>query len=242
MSLDVARIFRSLREGGAVYLRNHGPVYSAAIAFNLLLSAIPLLFLVFAAIALVIGKNELPFEQLSELLQNTFPYGARVLLPNLRKLFSAGATFGILGTVLLLFASFSATEAVHTSLAVMLMRKRQRRIVRSLGFHVVFMVALILLTGVAIVLPPLWEGLFYLTGGISADVDHALHALLHLISGALLLGVLFLGSVLSYRFLSPGKVRIGNALTGSAVFILLVQCIRVGFTFYIRKFSKLNLI
>jgi membrane protein len=242
MRLDVPRIFRSLREGVVVYLRNHGPVYSAAIAFNLFLSAIPVLFLVFAAIALVIGKNELPFAQLSELLQNTFPYGARVLLQNLRMLFSAGATFGILGTVLLLFVSFSATDAVHTSLAVMLMRKRQRRILRSLGFHVAFMVALILLSGVAIVLPAFWEGLFYLTKGMSADVDYALHALLHLISGALLLGILFLGSALSYRFLSPGKVRIENALTGSAVFTLLVQVIRVGFTFYIRKFSKLNLL
>jgi uncharacterized BrkB/YihY/UPF0761 family membrane protein len=208
----------------------------------MLLSAIPVLFLVFAAIALVIGTNDLPFAQLQDLLQNTFPYGARVLLPNLRKLFSAGATFGILGTVLLLFASFSATDAVHTSLAVMLMRKRQRRILRSLGFHVSFVVALILISGAAIVIPPVWEGLFYLTKGLSANVDYAFHTLLHLISGVLLLGILFLGSVLSYRYLSPGKVRFGNALAGSAVFLALVQAIRFGFTFYIRKFSKLNLL
>jgi YihY family inner membrane protein len=244
MSLDARKLARSLHEGGAFYLRNHGSVYSAAIAFNLFLSAVPVLFLVFATIALVIGKNELPFAQLTELLQNTFPYGARVLLPTLRKLFGAGAgaTFGIVGTVLLLVASFSATEAVHTSLGVMLMRKRQRTIVRSLGFHVAFVVGMILLTAAAIVLPPAWEGLFYLTKGMSAPVDQAFHALLHFVSTAMLLGILFLGGLLSYRYLSPGKVRLENALTGSLVFVALAQAIRFGFTFYIRKFSKLNLL
>ena len=242
MTVDTRKILRSMREGGAVYLRHHGPVYSAAIAFNLFLSAIPVLFLVFAAIGLVIGTNDLPFSQLADLLQNTFPYGARVLVPILRKLFSAGATFGILGTLLLLVASFSATDAVHTSLGVMLMRKRQRRILRSLGFHVALVIGMILLTGVAVVLPPLWEGLFYVTKGLSANVDQAFHALLHLVSGVLLLGVLFLGSALSYLYLSPGKVRLENALTGSLLFVALAQGIRFGFTFYIRKFSKLNLL
>ncbi len=242
MTPDRRQILRSLREGGAVYFRNHGPVYSAAVAFNLLLSAIPILFLVFATLGLVIGKNDLPFAQLADLLQNTFPYGARVLVPNLQKLFSAGGTFGILGTVLLLAASFSATDAVHTSLGVMLMRKRKTRIVRSLGFHVVFVVGMILLTAAAVVVPPIWEGLFYLTKGMSTEVDRLYHAVLHLVSGGLLLGILFLGSVLSYRYLSPGKIRMGNALAGGAIFVILVQCVRFGFTFYVRKFSKLNLL
>jgi len=242
MSLDGRMLVRSLREGGAVYFRNHGPVYSAAIAFNLFLSAIPVLFLVFAAISMLIGTNHLPFEQFSDLLRNTFPYGARVLVPTLKKLFSAGATFGILGTVLLLVASFSATDAVHTSLGVMMRRKRKRTLTRSLAFHVAFVVAMIMLTAVAVFLPPAWEGLFYVTKGMSAPVDQAFHALLHLISGVSLLGILFLGGSLSYRFLSPGAVRFENALTGGAIFLVLAQAIRYGFSFYIRKFSKLNLL
>lgn len=242
MSLDGRKLVRSLREGGAAYFRNHGPVYSAAIAFNLFLSAVPVLFLVFAAISLVVGTRELPFAQFTELLQNTFPYGARVLVPTLKKLFAAGATFGILGTVLLLAASFSATDAVHISLGVMMRRKRKRTIARSLLFHVAFVVAMIMMTAVAIVLPPVWEGLFYITRGMSATLDQAFHALLHLISGVSLLGILFLGSSLSYRFLSPGTVRFENALTGGAIFLVLAQAIRYGFLFYTRKFSKLNLL
>jgi len=236
------RAFRPVTEGAAIFFRNHGPVYSAAIAFNILLSSIPILFLAFAATGRIIGKNDLPFAQLAELLRNTFPYGVRVLVPNLRHMLEAGDAFGILGTVLLLISSFSATDAIHTSLSVMLMRRRQKRILRSIAFHVVFVILLIVLTAAAIVVPPLWEGLFYFTKGMSFQADLEIRSLLAVVAEILLAGVMLLGSVLSYRYLSPGKVRLRNAFIGTVIFLALLQGIRVGFIFYIRKFSKLNLL
>jgi YihY family inner membrane protein len=234
--------FRAVRDGAAVFFRNHGPVYSSALAFNLLLSAIPVLFLAFAATAHAIGKNELPFSLLSDMLKTNFPYGAQVLVPNLKRLIAAGGTFGVVGTLLLLFASYTFTDAVHTSLSVMLMRKRQKRFLRSMGFHVVFVAVLIAMTAAAIVVPPLWEGLYYLTKGMSAEVDKAFHAVLHMVAGLGLAGVLFLGSTLSYRFLSPGKILMRNAFAGSVVFLALAQAVKFGFTFYVKKFSKLNVL
>jgi len=237
-----SRAFRPVTEGAAIFFRNHGPVYSAAIAFNILLSSIPILFLAFAATGWIIGKSDLPFAQLTELLRSTFPYGARVLVPNLRRMMEAGSAFGILGTVLLLFSSFSATDAVHTSLSVMMMRKRQKRIRRSLAFHVVFVIVLIVLTAAAIVVPPLWEGLFYLTRGMSFQVNLAIRSLLELVAEMVLAGIMLVGSVLSYRYLSPGKVRLRNAFAGTVIFLALLQGIKFGFIFYIRKFSKLNVL
>ncbi|MDP2657111.1 MAG: YihY/virulence factor BrkB family protein [Candidatus Deferrimicrobium sp.] len=237
-----SRAFRPVTEGAAIFFRNHGPVYSAAIAFNILLSSIPILFLAFAATGRIIGKNDLPFAQLAELLRNTFPYGVRVLVPNLRHMLEAGDAFGILGTVLLLISSFSATDAVHTSLSVMLMRKRQKRILRSIAFHVVFVILLIVLTAAAIVVPPLWEGLFYFTKGMSFQADLEIRSLLAVVAEILLAGIMLLGSMLSYRYLSPGKVRLRNAFAGTVIFLALLQGIRYGFIFYIRKFSKLNVL
>jgi YihY family inner membrane protein len=237
-----SRALRPVTEGAAIFFRNHGLVYSAAIAFNILLSAIPILFLVFGATGWIIGRSDLPFTQLTEILSKTFPYGAMVLLPILRHMMEAGTTFGILGTLLLLFSSVSATDAVHTSLSVMLMRKRKKRFLRSLAFHAVFVIVLIVLTAAAIVVPPLWEGIFYLTKGMSAQVDQAFRSLLHLVADVLLVDILLLGSVLSYRFLSPGKVRLRNAFIGTVIFLALLQGIRYGFNFYVRKFSGLNLV
>lgn len=237
-----AMALRAVTEGAAVFFRSHGPVYSAAIAFNILLSAIPVLFLAFAAAGWIIGESDLPFAQLTEILRSTFPYGARVLVPNLRQLMEAGSAFGILGTLLLLLSSFSVTDAVHTSLSVMLRRKRQKRFRRSAGFHVVFVIVLIVLTSAAIVVPPLWDGVFYLTRGMSAQVDQAFRSLLNLIAEVVLAGIMLMGSVLSYRYLSPGKVRLRNAFAGTVVFLALLQVIRFGFTFYVRKFSKLNIL
>ncbi|HLN91026.1 MAG TPA: YihY/virulence factor BrkB family protein [Patescibacteria group bacterium] len=237
-----SKAFRAVTEGAAVFFRNHGSVYSAAIAFNILLSAIPVLFLAFAATGWIIGKSELPFAQLKDILSSTFPYGARVLIPNLRKLMEAGGAFGILGTVLLLVASFSATDAVHTALSVMIRSKRQKRIWRSLAFHVVLVVVLILLTASAIIVPPLWDGLFYLTKGMSAQADYAFRGIMTLVADIIMVGILLLGSVLSYRYLSPGKIRLRNAFVGTVIFLALLQGIRYGFIFYVRKFSKLNLL
>jgi len=237
-----SRALRPLTEGASIFFRRHGLVYSAAIAFNILLSAIPVLFLVFGAAGWIIGRSDLPFTQLTEILGKTFPYGAMVLLPILRHMMEAGTTFGILGTLLLLFSSVSATDAVHTSLSVMLMRRRKRRFVRSLAFHVVFVVALIVLTSAAIIVPPLWEGIFYLTSGLSAQMDQAFRAILQLVADILLVDILLLGSVLSYRYLSPGKVRLRNAFIGTVIFLALLQGIRFGFNFYVRKFSGLNLV
>jgi YihY family inner membrane protein len=242
MIRGTSRAFRPVTEGATVFFRHHGLVYSAAIAFNMLLSAIPILFLAFAATGWIIGKSELPFEQLTVILGNTFPYGARVIVPNLRQLMEAGATFGILGTVLLLFTSFSATDAVHKSLSVMMRRRRRKQFWRSIAFHVIFVIVLIVLTAAAIVVPPLWEGIFFLTKGMSAQADHAFRGFLQLVADVILVDIMLLGSVLSYRYLSPGKIRLRNAFAGTVIFLALVQGIKFGFIFYVRKFSKLNLL
>jgi uncharacterized BrkB/YihY/UPF0761 family membrane protein len=212
MRPSVRRVWTVIAEGTAHFVKSHGFVYSAAIAFNILLAAIPVLFLVFAATSLMIGRNELPFSILSSFLKETFPYGAQVLVPNLKKLFASGATFGIVGTLLLLVSSFSATAAVHTSLAVMLGAPREKRFWRSARFHVFVVLALTLLTSAAIFVPPLWKGLSFLSRGMSAKWDAAYHLLLEGVADLVLALLIFGASVLSYRHLSPRRVTLENAL------------------------------
>jgi YihY family inner membrane protein len=242
MRLSAKRVLKIVSDGAVHFARSHGFVYSAAIAFNLLLAAIPVLFLVFAASSMLIGRDELPFSMLAKILRETFPYGAQVLVPNLKKLIASGATFGVLGTLLLLFTSFSATDAVHTSLAVMMGTPREKRFWKSATFHGVLVLFLIILASAAIVVPPLWKGLYILTRGMSAEWDNAFHLLLASISDAVLWGIIFMAGVLSYRYLSPRRVSLENAMAGSLLFLLLLLAIRAGFTFYVKKFSQLNVI
>ena len=217
-------------------------VYSASVAFNLLLSAIPILFLVFAATSLILGTKDLPFAELAELLKNTFPYGAQILVPTLKGLFASGATFGILGFLLLVLSSFSATEAVHTSLSVMMEIGDKKRFWRRAASHVAMVLVLTVLAFSAILVPPLWQGLTVITSGMPGGLDSAFHLLLKTIADVALLGILFAGGAASYRYLSPIRVRWTNALAGSSLFIVLIHGIKFGFTFYIKKFSKLNVI
>lgn len=236
------RILKILSEGSLHFFQFHGLVYSAAIAFNLLLAAIPILFLVFAAAAALIGSNELPFETLTWVLRDTFPYGARVLVPILRELIASGATFGVVGTCLLLFTSYSATDAVHTSLGVMLGAREEKRFWHSALFHVVLVLVLIVLTSAAILLPHVWAGMEFLTRELYVEWVPALQAMIAVFGDVFLAGIVFLAGALTYRYLSPRRVRLENALAGSLMFLLLLYLIKTGFVIYVKRFSRLNII
>ena len=242
MKLSARSVWEVFRDGAAHFLDRHGFVYSASIAFNLLLAAIPVLFLVFAATSVIIGPDDLPFETLASILRETFPYGARVLVPILKELFASGTTFGIVGTFLLLTTSFSATDAVHTSLAVMVGGTRDRVFWRSVIFHVVLVLVLIVMASAAIFVPSLWAGLDYFTKGLSVEWDAAFHLLLMGIGEIVLAATIFVAVAMTYRFLSPHRIQTQNALSGSLLFLLLFYAIKTGFKFYVKRFSRLNLI
>ncbi|HSL92561.1 MAG TPA: YihY/virulence factor BrkB family protein [Candidatus Limnocylindrales bacterium] len=242
MRLSARSVREVLFEGTAHFFRSHGFVYSAAIAFNLLLASIPVLFLVFAATSVIIGRNELPFESLTSILKETFPYGAQVLVPILRELFASGTTFGIAGSLMLLVASFSATDAVHASLAVMQGTPLERTFRRSALFHMILVLTLIVLASAAIFVPPLWAGVSYLIKGVSGSWDAAFQVLLSGIAEAFLAGIIFLAGALTYRYLSPRRVQLENALAGSLIFLLLLYIIKTGFAVYVKRFSRLNII
>ena len=242
MISGAADAWKVLREGTFNFFTRHGMVYSAAVAFNLLLSIIPVLFLVFAVTSRVIGADEFPFAQLSGILRETFPYGADVLVANLRRLVGSSAAFGAAGTVLLLFSSWSATDALQTSLAVMLGKPGASRIWRSALFHIALVSALIALAGGAILAPPVLKGLGYLTRTLAPFRSAAFHLVLSIAADAVLAGALFAGGILTYRYLSPVRVRFRNAIAGGVLFIALMYGIRLAFRFYVAKFGRLSLI
>jgi YihY family inner membrane protein len=236
------RLPKAVLGGLGHFFASNGFVYSAAVAFNLLLSSIPVLFLVFAITSAAIGKNELPYAQLTNLLKETFPYGAQVLVPNLRHLLQSGTTFGVVGTCLLLFTSFSATDAVHKSLSVMLDVPDAQHLGRSALFHVAFVLTLTVLTGAVIVTPPIWRGVAFLMSRLPDQLDAIILLFHELVSWLVLPALVFCGGVLSYRYLSPRGTRLRNALAGGALFTALTVLIKRGFVFYVSKFSKLSII
>jgi YihY family inner membrane protein len=243
MSRPIARFARAAWRGAWHFVTHDGLVYSAAIAFNLLLSSVPIMFLAFAATAMVIGSNDLPYAQLSDILREAFPYGAQVLVPNLRRLVQSGATFGLAGTALLFFTSFSATDAVHKSLAVMLDKPDDQHLGRSALFHFALVLALTLLTGAAILAPTLVHGVAFLLSKLPAQLDDLIQLMHELVSTLVLPVLIFLMGLTSYRYLSPkGGVRWVNAFSGSLLFTALATLIKFGFIFYVGKFSRLSII
>jgi uncharacterized BrkB/YihY/UPF0761 family membrane protein len=242
---DFLPALRAAAGGTVEFVRRDGMVFSAAIAFNLLLSAIPVAFLAFAITSFFLGKDDLPFTQLSSILKETFPYGAPVLVQNLRRLVSSGRTFGVVGLLLLLVSSYSFTAAVHKSLAVVMGERRYRergRTGRAALSHLVLVVSLTVLTSAAILVPPLWKGVLHLLRNAPPGVEAVIEFLSWLVSFAVLPFLLFAAGFASYKWLSPRPVRNPLAAAGSVMFLLLVLAARKGFLFYVSKLSRMSVI
>jgi uncharacterized BrkB/YihY/UPF0761 family membrane protein len=243
--IEATPALRATWRGTRDFVRRDGLVFSAAIAFNLLLSAIPVSFLAFAGASLFLGKDELPFTQLSSMLKDTFPYGAQVLVPNLRRLVSSGRTFGAVGLLLLMASSYSFTAAVHKSLATVMGERRSRsrgRTARAALSHIVLVVSLTVLTAAAILVPPLWSGALRLLRTAPREVEAFAEFLSWLVPYGVLPLLLFVAGFASYKWLTPRPVRTSLAAWGSVLFLLLILTAKRGFLFYVSKLSRMNVI
>lgn len=235
-------LFQAAAKGGRLFFRRDGLVYSAAIAFNVLLSAVPVLFLVFAATSLLVGRDELPYQALADMLRKAVPYGTQVIVSNVRKVVESGTTFGVAGTVMLLLASFNATAAVHASLAVMMGRPRKRELLKGAAFHAALVLALIVLVSVVIVFPPLWKGLSLFPVRLPRRWNEPVGLLVEIVSQAVLAALTFLGCAASYIYLAPRPVKPRRAFGGGLAFVAMMFALKEGISFYVRKFARLSLI
>ena len=134
------------------------------------------------------------------------------------------------------------SSPVLIALSVMLGTSRKKRFVRGALFHVSLVFTLIVLTSAVILVPPMLSGLAYFTKGLAAHWDAAFQAMIYGIRETLLAALIFLSGVLSYRYLSPRRARMQNVLAGSFAFLLLFYAINGGFRFYIKRFSRLNVL
>jgi len=237
-----SRLVAAAAGGGRLFLRRDGPVYSAAIAFNVLLSSIPVLFLVFAAVSVLFGEDDLPFRQLAQMLSTALPYGSQVLVSNLRKLMRSASAFGVAGVLMLFLSSFGVTGAVHASLAVMMGHRRRRRFLAGAAFHAVLVLLLIVLAAAVIVVPPLWKGLALLPLHVPRPPQPARGAMADVFIEGGLAAIVFVGALGSYRYLAPVRVPWPRAAGGAAGVTAMLFALKGGASLYVRRASRLSLI
>lgn len=241
-SVSASDVPRIAKDAVKRFFRGHGPVYSAAIAFDILFAAIPLLFLVFAAASIFVGKNDLPFRQLSQLMGKAFPYGVQVLVPNLKTLMESGVTFGVVGIALLLVSSFSVVATVLLALDCVIGSGGKKNILNGIWFHVLMMVALVIMTASTIVAPHLLDGIAALTSRMPSFIGSAFQAAVHAISDLLFTLLLFAGSLSSYLYLSPRKPRLSHAVPASFLFTASVFAINGVFLSGVKRLARLSVL
>jgi len=224
------------------FIKGNGPVYAAAIAFDLLFAAIPFLFLVFAAVSAFVGRDELPFLQLSDVMRSTFPYGAQVMVPNLKTLMESGVTFGVVGIFLLLISSFSVVATVFLALGSAIGTGSRKGMLKGFWFHVLTLLVFILVTGAVVLAPHMLEALALLTKRMPPFMGSMLYATMHGLSNLLFTGFILAGSLASYLFLSPKKPRLANAVPASFLFTTSVFGINWVFLSGVKRLARLSVL
>lgn len=224
-----------LRGGARVYMASHAFDHAASIAFFTLLSVGPFLILVASAagyLAVLFGpaSTEGIVAEMTGALQDFMPAAGDEIRAVVAALISNRGRFGVVGTVVMLLGAsmvFGALE--HATLDIFGLGSKRRFIVSRAIFSV-----LLIASGAGLFIlhyaMTIADSLMLAEQGQTFDEWLRENALLDAVITYLPVPVGFLAALYA-----PGliRVRIGPALAGAAVFLVLWESVREGYSYYV---------
>lgn len=223
------------------------PIYllSAGIAFNVLLCIVPLIFLMLYGLGQVI---EWPVvlsvieRQLSEVIPNA-SYRMTImdtLRAQIDTILNTGRVAGLLGVVGAVWTS----TALFSSLRTALNGVYELRAPRFFAVYKLYDVMLLLLLGLLMIIGNIAAPVAALVRQIGLSyVPATLEALLEqLATGVVSIGASFVLFILLYKYLAHSPVPARSALVGAATATILLECAKLGFTYYLTKFPTLGIL
>lgn len=219
---------------------NDGTNMAASISFYIVLSFIPVLLLSISLVGFFAGNSPLHFDQIITKIRIILPFIDERMTGALRKTVAGREAIGGGGIIILLWSAnkiFTSSERVLNRIFQI---KKKRGYVKSnliaLGLALALGLSLVISVGLGIV-ASLVGNVQFLSG---LHVERILdNQFLVFWAPLVLLTVSF--SVLVV-ILPHGKIYFRYALVGGAVFAALFEFAKNLFTFYIMKFSSVNLI
>ncbi len=215
----VTESFRSFFEDDCLNL-------SASVAFYTIISAIPLLFLIFFVSGVVLGSSEDAYMMVADFIKELNPYMEEKLLLEVKRLSDTTAFMGWLGFGVLIWISTMFVSSLETAFTTIFKVKRKRHPFRSL----LMAVAIIPLGFCAILFS---IGLNSWSAYIERwDVGHLL---LHstLIRYILPLSVIIMFFTLIYKFVPNRKISFLHALSGGIVCTFFLEIAKYLFALYL---------
>jgi len=227
------------------FVDNKGLLLAGSLAYNTLLSVIPL------ATVLLIGLSEFFDDaQLKRILSTEFavvvPGNSNWLTNEVSNILAARGVIGILGLLIMLFFSSLAFKMLEDALSVIFVRvpprpnKRSKLVsfLRPYGFVVLVGLGLMVITTLVVVLEVLAESRFGMFFGYTWSLGATVNFLLRF-SG--FLGLVMLCTTF-YRALPPAKVSFRRALVGGFFAALLWDVVRRILVWYFSSISMVSVL
>ena len=221
--------------------KNHALLLAGGIAYNVMLSIVPLLTVLLAVLTRVLDRQQL-LDIISTELALLIPSQAQTITDQVGALIDNADIIGGVGILVLLFFSTWAFKILEGALAIVFARTKARRI-RGVWMSLLIPYIWIFVLGIGLF------ALTALTGVVEAVSEHDLHlfgrtvslgampALMLKLTGFLTLVVLFTSI---YRVMPISEVSFKRALAGGLAAAILWDGLRRFLTVYFAKISLVN--
>jgi membrane protein len=237
----VSFAWRAVGQGAVDFYNSNNLTYAASIAYYTLLSLFPFMLLLLTIFSrMVIGMNE---ETLVQIVMRALPGHFDFVIDQIGELSKARPARGVIGTILMIWASMGVFSAIWSAVNNAWGVERppgyfKQKLIAFAMLLVagLLMVAALSINGLVEIVEARWfatamlrlPSLTVLTGVSTFAYRHAPTPLFILIVG------------LVYYFVPSAQVRLRDVLPGAIVAGLLWRAAFVGFSLYLRHWSRFN--
>ncbi len=214
--------------------------HAAALSFYVVLSVLPLLFVLISIGSYIVGSTGDFFAYVVSLLKQFIPDISPAVIGDLYNLLEKRSAIGIIGFVFLLFASDLAILEAKRSLDVIfkLEKRRNPLFIKSKSIFIV------LSSGVVVsflfIITPVFRVLIKLDLPVLSSTLYVIAIIISSRVFALLMVFLLFTS--AYSFLPSKKIDIGYIILAGAITTVLWSIIRILFSWYLAHHSNINIV
>ncbi|MCL4479174.1 MAG: YihY/virulence factor BrkB family protein [Deltaproteobacteria bacterium] len=214
--------------------------HAAALSFYVLLSIVPLIFVLFSIGSYIAGSTNKFFVYLVDLLRQVIPDISNDVINDMHSLLGKSNAIGIIGFIILFFSSDLAVLEAKRSLDVIFKRSKKSNPLFVKGKSLLFILFSGVIVSFIFILGPLFKFLIKLNLPILSSTFYILAVI---VSSRIFSFFLIFGLFSTAYYKLPSRdIGIKYSLAAGALTTVLWTIVRVLFSWYMLHHSKLSII